>query len=766
MNHSTSFGNLRRLSALGIVLLVAFALSTVVTQPPVLPTTGLTMQRAVGAGSGASSAAGHAATGLGTTQVGNTLVSASVAPLQSRALRDMKPQAKGSTLRHMEREQISAPVTGHTDVADAVAQRTFGLPGSRTTPAMPAPIQTWEGISLNDGSGIPPDTNGAVGPTQYVQMINSSLQVWNKSGTTLAGPVTINSLWSGSSDACALNNDGDPIVLYDRQADRWLVSQFTASAPYAECIAISTTGDAAGSYYAYTFVLSNTAFEDYPHFGIWPDGYYMSMNEFVNNSNTGPRPFVFDRTKMLTGQTATFQTVAAVQSAIGVMLPSDLDGTSLPPAGAPNYFVAGIGSLQVYRYHVDWANPAATSFTLAGTLPVAGFTRLCPQQRSCLPQPDTTARLDGLGDRLMFRLAYRNLGGVERLVVNNSVNVSNYAGVRWYEIRNPSTTPSIYQQGTYAPADGNHRWGASVAQDRDGNTALAYTIVGSTVYPGIRYTGRLAGDPLNTMPQSETTLVDGSGSQVVQGGTVTRWGDYSALTLDPTDDCTFWYTSEYFQTTGQIWQTRIGAFRFPTCSGTPPPTPTPVGPPPTPTVGPGCLFSDVCQSDYFYTPVQYLVSHGAISGYSDNTFRPYTNATRQQLCKIIVNAEGWSINTTNGPHFNDVAPGSTFYNVIETAYNHGIISGYTDGTFRPAANITRAQLSKIIVGAQAWTVNTTGGPHFSDVAPGTTFYNAIETAVNHNIISGYNDGTFRPSTNATRGQISKIIYGALTAPLR
>ncbi len=180
----------------------------------------------------------------------------------------------------------------------------------------------------------------------------------------------------------------------------------------------------------------------------------------------------------------------------------------------------------------------------------------------------------------------------------------------------------------------------------------------------------------------------------------------------------------------------------------------------------GCAlpFSDVIPSDYFYTAVQYLYCAGAISGYSDNTFRPYNNTTRGQLSKIIVLAEGWPIDTSGGPHFTDVPPGSAFYDFVETAFNRGAVSGYGDGTFRPDNNVTRAQLCKIIVLAEGWTIDITGGPHFSDVVTGDPFYGYIETAYNHNIISGYGDGTFRPDNNATRGQISKIVYNSITTP--
>ena len=177
----------------------------------------------------------------------------------------------------------------------------------------------------------------------------------------------------------------------------------------------------------------------------------------------------------------------------------------------------------------------------------------------------------------------------------------------------------------------------------------------------------------------------------------------------------------------------------------------------------GDQFGDVAPTDYFYTPVEFLSCRNVISGYADGSFRPYAQTTRAQLCKIVVLGEDWTIDTTGGPHFSDVPPANPFYGVIETAYNHGIISGYANGTFNPYANVSRGQLSKIIVGAEGWALDATGGPHFSDVPAGNPFYLYVETAYNHAIISGYADGTFRVGNPATRGQIAKIVYGALTS---
>ena len=446
---------------------------------------------------------------------------------------------------------------------------------------MPAFIHNFEGVDNVNGVH-PPDTQGdigydpATGTKHYVQWVNSSFAIWDVTNTPtqIYGPVNGNTLWQGFGGACETTNHGDPITLFDTMSNRWLMSQFSITGPYYQCIAISQTADPTGAWYRYAFLVSSTKMNDYPHFGVWPDGYYMTVNQFTNGTSWGGAGvFVFDRAKMLTGDpSATFQSfdLYSVNPNFGGMLPSDLDGQNLPPTGAPNYFLEvddGPDEIKLWEFHVDWTTPANTTFGLSGqpnaTLPVAAWTELCPSTWSCIPQPGTSEGLDGIGDRLMYRLAYRNFGTHESLVVNHSVNAGGgVAGVRWYEVRDPDGTPTLYQQGTFAP-DSDNRWMASVAMDAVGNMALGYSVSSSSVYPSIRYTGRLANDPLGQMTQGEATLVNGSGSQT---STHHRWGDYSMMGIDPVDDCTFWFTTEYMATTGYApWSTRIGSFRFPSC---------------------------------------------------------------------------------------------------------------------------------------------------------------------------------------------------------
>ncbi len=410
-------------------------------------------------------------------------------------------------------------------------------------------------------NAAPPDTNGAVGATQYVQWVNESFAVFNKStGALVYGPAAGNTLWSGFGGGCQSNNDGDPIAQYDKAANRWVLSQFSVSTtPYLQCVAVSTTSDATGSYNRYAFQEPN--FNDYPKMGVWSDGYYASFNMFNGNTFVGGRACAFDRTAMMSGAAAT-QVCFQLSSAYGGLLPSDLDGTTAPPAGSPDYFVNfGTNSLNVWKFHVNFATPSSSTFTGPTNLPVASFTAACSGGGTCIPQSGTRQKLDSLADRLMYRLAYRNRAGVESLVVNHSVKAGTSVGVRWYELRISGGNASVYQQSTYAP-DSTYRWMGSIAMDKAGDIALGYSASSSTIHPGIRYTGRVPGDPLNTM-EGENTVLSGGGSQL---RTLNRWGDYSSMSVDPVDDCTFWYTTEYLKSNGTFnWSTEIVSFKFPGC---------------------------------------------------------------------------------------------------------------------------------------------------------------------------------------------------------
>lgn len=473
---------------------------------------------------------------------------------------------------------------------DSVVQSFSGLS------VMPSPLQGFEGISNADnqrvigGMVVPPDTNGDVGLNHYVQWVNLTFAIWDKNGTLLYGPAAGNTLWQGFGGPCEATNNGDPIAQYDQLADRWLMSQFAFpngyyTGPYYQCIAVSQTGDPTGAWYRYEYKISDTKMNDYPKFGVWPDAYYMSVNQFVFSGDTedfaGPGVVAFEREKMLLGLPANM-IYFDISPQYASLLPSDMDGFTLPPAGSPNYFVqfsddswgGNTDRLMVFQFHVDWNNPSASTFAGPTVLDTAPFDfNLCPDTilGNCIPQPGTATKLESLTDRLMYRLAYRNFGDHESLVVNHTVDAdgTDHAGIRWYEVRNLGGTPTIYQQGTYAP-DSHHRWMGSTAMDKSGNIALGFSVSSDTLYPSIRYAGRLAADPLGTLPQAENELMAGGGAQT---GGFARWGDYSMLSVDPVDDCTFWFTSEYYAVTSDMgWQTRIGSFKFPTCTDGVPPT--------------------------------------------------------------------------------------------------------------------------------------------------------------------------------------------------
>jgi hypothetical protein len=483
----------------------------------------------------------------------------------SAPLRDLIKQAPPATLTKREAEpvrRIPLPQEFAPLEEDPIRQRTV-IPG---TPAVGA---SFEGLGQGQyGFSVqyaPPDTTGTVGARQYVQWVNVSFAIFDKAtGAKIAGPTLGRTLWAGFGGGCAVNNDGDPIVLYDKAAQRWVFSQFSVSTtPYLQCIAVSTTSDATGTYNRYSFQYNN--FDDYPKMGVWPDAYYETFNMFRGNTFVGSDACAYNRTAMLAGKAAT-QICFQQGSAVGGLLPSDLDGATAPPTGSPNYMLYfGTNKLKLYNFHVDFTTPTNSTFTGPTVIPVAAFSPLCGGG-TCVPQPGTTQKLDSLADRLMYRLAYRNLGTHESLVVNHSVAVSGGGGgVRWYEIQNPSGTPALAQQGTFAP-DSSYRWMGSIAMDQAGDIALGYTLSNSTsVHPTVAYTGRVATDPAGTM-EAEVNVVTGTGSQ---NGGLTRWGDYSAMQVDPVDDCTFWYTQEYMKTTGSFnWNTRIANFKFPGCGGT------------------------------------------------------------------------------------------------------------------------------------------------------------------------------------------------------
>jgi len=513
--------------------------------------------------------AGIVATPALAQDYGSATVSAAVKHDTLASLRHVVPQPDGYARWHA-RDEHELPIPyfppGQRDGAVQAS--------SPRAPRVLAAQASFEGIG-NGFSGpggtfmtqyAPPDTVGSVGATQYLQIVNSAIAIFDKvTKLPVYGPVPTNTLWSGFGGSCETDNDGDAVVVYDKAADRWVVSQFSVGhQPYLECVAVSLTNDATGAWSRYAFSYGIN-FPDYPKMGVWSDAYYVTLNIYKGNSLQGAQLCAYDRGSMLAGGAATQQCFQLASTYAGV-LPADLDGPTPPPAGAPNYLVNfGTNALNLWQFHVDWATPGNTTLTGPTSVPVAAFTPACAGG-VCVPQSGVKQQLDSLGDRMMFRLAYRNFGSHEALVANHSVTVgpdtNPYTGVRWYEIRSPGSSPVVYQQSTYTP-DTSYRWMGSIGMDDQGDIAVGYSVSSATLFPAIRYAGRLAGDALATL-QAESSTIEGSGAQ--NGQNLNRWGDYSAMAIDPVDDCTFWYTNEYLQVTGSFnWNTRIATIAFPEC---------------------------------------------------------------------------------------------------------------------------------------------------------------------------------------------------------
>lgn len=437
---------------------------------------------------------------------------------------------------------------------------------------MPSPVQNFSGIS--DGvTGYyvryaPPDVNGDVGPNHYVQLVNVDMAVYSKTGTLLLGPENISTLWTALGGICSSIDSGDPTVSYDRISDRWVISQLSLplDGPYYQCIAVSQSGDPTEAYNLYAFKISDTMLNDYPKMAVWPDGYYFTYNMFEGGVTfSGGAVCAFERDKMLAGDpTASSQCV--LQPRCGI-LPATLYGSSLPPSGADEYIIGfdevNLNALLVWRYHVDWADPANTLLSEPVSLAVAPFIPACNGGK-CIKQPETTQKLDAVSDRLMNRFVYRSFGSYASLVVSHSIKSGRKlrkTGVRWYELRD-SGSVSLFQQGTFAP-DNKYRWMSSLAIDKTGNIAMGYSLSAAKVFPSINYAGRLVTDPPGQINQGEGTIVQGTGSQIFG---LSRWGDYSSMSVDPSDDCTFWFTTEFLTSNGSWnWHTQIASFKFDSC---------------------------------------------------------------------------------------------------------------------------------------------------------------------------------------------------------
>jgi Secretion system C-terminal sorting domain len=634
---------------------------------------------------------------------------------------------------------------------DGIVKNHFNL---RQKPSGQAPgglsdpyLQTKNGLILTDTTIVnfdgntntqgfyPPDTYGDVGPNHYFQVVNCHYSIYSKTGTLLLGPLDNSSIFNGMPNN---SNNGDAVVLYDEQADRWLFSQFSFPngqyvSPYYQMIAVSQTADPTGSWYRYEYSFTNMP--DYPKFGVWGDGYYMSMNQFATGSSwAGSGAVAYNRTQMLAGSpspTMIMFTKPASDEASS-WLPSDCDGP-FPTGTPPNYFLYvydGISDdhLGIYEFHVDWVTPANATFGNFLSLPVTAFTA----NITGIPQPGTTQKLDVINDRMMYRLQYRHFSDHEALVGNHTVDVTGTtAGIRWYELRKTSGAFSIYQSGTYSLADNNSRWMGSIAQDSSGNIALGYSVGGVSLYPSIRYCGRKKNDALGTMTIGEKGIFIGTGSQT---GTADRWGDYSSMTCDPSAKATFWYTQEYYATTSSTgWRTRIAEFHFPNT-----PIVTTLAATPITATG-GTLNATVNPNGLATT---YHFEWGTSASYGNVTL---TQSAGSGSSDVPVSAILSGLTT-----------GVTYHYRIDGTNSDGTVNGI-DATFTPGAAIvvtTAASPVTMTTATAGGNVTTDGG--FSVTARGTCWgITANPTIAGNHTTDGTGTGIF---TSSITGLSSSTTY--------
>jgi hypothetical protein len=522
----------------------------------------------------------------------------------SKPLRDLQPLAPDAGTTAV------IPERGLVRGSDGRHQRDTALQTQAVSSAMPAPQFTFEGPSNQDNFDIfgfrvnPPDPNGDVGQQNYIAMTNLTFAVYTKGGGLLYGPADTGTLWQDFPIEDCTDPSGDPVVVYDDVANRWILTQFTTRDPtFYNCVAVSTTSDPLGPYYRYAFS-TGPFFPDYPKYGIMGKGLYITTREFGPTTEYQIGVYAINRLQIEAG--VANPTVVSFYLVDGVdplyllgdgILPADQDGKRLPPSSSREYFTgtmddgafygAPFDAINFFTANINWSSPGLSTFALTKQLHTDPFDSIYPcggsagqTSRDCLEQPGVPLTANNLLDilsyrqRPTFRLQYRNFGDHESLVTSQSVQARdaavdgyNQAGMRWYELRKP-TDPVIHQQGTWAPNDGVHRWMGSIGMDRLGNMAVGYSVVnGSNVYPGIRYAGRLAGDALGQITQGEQTLQAGNGIQTTANS---RWGDYTSMNVDPKDDCTFYYINEYYPVSGTAadgrpWHTRIGAFKFPSC---------------------------------------------------------------------------------------------------------------------------------------------------------------------------------------------------------
>ena len=527
----------------------------------------------------------------------------------SPPLRDIHRPVTPATPFELEAPLLAPPhitrppnVPGAADPGRQVKALPFALPEAAATPQ---PFLNFDGLSDDDNADVvgvrrvPPDTEGDVGPNHYVQWINVIFQVWQIARDINGNPVSVtpvlstplpgNVVWNNLDGHCRDYNEGDPIVLYDHLAGRWLFSQMLNDLGI-QCVALSQTGDPTGPYDLWEFEISPDQSNDYPKLGVMPDAYYLMVRDFPSNDGDFAVLIAFDKSAMLAGSTeptfVKFSLPCNANDCPDGIQPPHLEGPA-PPPGTPGIFtrawdddfdgpLTGADGYRLWAFSPNFAVPALSTFTELPFIQGTAFdSTMCGDfDRDCIPQPGKGTKLDPIDELQMYRAQYRHFDTYDSILINTTVDATgtDVAGIRWAELRNNGNGWALYQDGTYAPDDGLHRWMGSAAIDQNGNIALGYSVSNRDTFPSIRYTSRLATDPPGVMPGGEVEMTAGSD---VQTGS-SRWGDYSTMSVDPVDGCTFWYTQEYQRKDDKKqsfdFKTRIGTFKLSDC-GVPPQPP-------------------------------------------------------------------------------------------------------------------------------------------------------------------------------------------------
>ncbi len=668
-------------------------------------------------------------------------------------------------------------------------------------PKMPPPSLTFDGMNSTQTSCscLPPDTIGDVGANHYVEALNVAFKIFDKNGNTLSGPTTYNSFFAPLvGTPCQNQNQGDPFVLYDHMADRWVISDFAfPSFPgnsFWECIGVSQSPDpVAGPWQLYALQIdpgNPTRFGDYPKFAMWNSGgnpaqnaYFFTVNLFTNNTTfNGVRAFALDRASMLTGGPANAIAITIPVAGLGnsySLVPAGFRTGDPPPAGRDEMLLAidspatgGVTLTQVHGwlFHVDFVTPANSTLGVGvnhspnAQITVNGFVDAFTNATTNLvPQQGTSLRLDTLGDKIMTPVVYQNRNGIESLwadhTVCTDVNCTGPTAVRWYQFNVtggnfPAT--AVQQQSWTHGGDGLWRWMPSIAVDGNGNTAIGYSASSNTIFPSIRYAGRVAVDSLNNLAQGEAIMTVGGGAQTNPLG---RWGDYSMTTIDPSDGITFWHVNEYYPVTANAsWFTRIGKFKFNSC-----------------TPAPSCsacvpgqeMFNDVPASSAFCRFIEALADRGITGGCGGSNYCPSASVGRAQMAVFLLKTLECSGYTPppcvpGQEMFNDVPASSPFCPWIEELARRGITGGCGGGNYCPSASVTRAQMAVFLLRTLEGSGYTPppcvpGQETFNDVPASSPFCPWIEELVRRGITSGCGGGNYCPSASVTRAQMAVFL---------